>query len=183
MRLRSESAVWTALLATAMGLSTARCDSSSRPQKLSPDPVAAAQPPPAAPAAVPSPVAAAPAETAPSTPVKLGAPMHETKLVSLSSIAQKPAQYAKTIVKTEGQVTAVCQAMGCWMEISDKQANAHIRMSGHGFFVPKSAAGRRAVVEGTVLARPDQGECEHEAEQATGKTVKVELDATGIELL
>jgi hypothetical protein len=115
---------------------------------------------------------------------KLGAPIVSAKTVPLSEIASHPAQYAKGgVVKTEGQVTAVCQAMGCWMEITDKTADAHIRMSGHSFFVPKSAAGRHAVVEGTVLARPDQGECEEEAKQATGKVVKVELDATGVELL
>jgi hypothetical protein len=56
-------------------------------------------------------------------------------------------------------------------------------MGGHSFFVPKSASGRRARVEGTVLPKPDNGECEQEAHEATGRTVKVELDATGVELL
>ena len=46
-----------------------------------------------------------------------------------------------------------------------------------------TGAGRRAFVEGTVLPRPDNGECEQEATEATGKTVKVELDATGVELM
>jgi hypothetical protein len=69
------------------------------------------------------------------------------------------------------------------MEISDESGAAHVRMSGHSFFVPKSASGRRAIVEGTVLPKPDNGECEQEALEATGKTVKVELDATGVELL
>jgi hypothetical protein len=56
-------------------------------------------------------------------------------------------------------------------------------MSGHSFFIPKNAAGRRALVQGTVLPKPDNGECEQEAAEATGKTVKIELDATGVELL
>jgi len=34
-----------------------------------------------------------------------------------------------------------------------------------------------------VLARPDEGECEEEAVQATAKPIKVELEATGVELL
>jgi hypothetical protein len=104
-------------------------------------------------------------------------------VVSLTSIAKDTQKYAKTMVKTEGRVSAVCQAMGCWMEIVDTNSEAHIRMSGHSFFIPKNAAGRRAVVEGTVLPRPDNGECEQEALEATGKTVKIELDATGVELL
>lgn len=39
------------------------------------------------------------------------------------------------------------------------------------------------MLEGTVLAKPDNGECEEEAKQATGRVVKVEIDATGVELL
>jgi hypothetical protein len=130
-----------------------------------------------------------PSTSAPSAPVqatntvKLGAPIRGAERVPLATIAKDAAKYAKAPVTTEGRVTAVCQAMGCWMEITDAASEAHIKMSGHRFFIPKNASGRRAVVEGTVLAKPDNGECEQEAEQATGKTVKVELEATGVELL
>jgi hypothetical protein len=127
--------------------------------------------------------ASAQASAAANASLKLGAPIRSTTVVPLTSIAKDTQKYARTTVKTEGKVTSVCQAMGCWMEIVDTNSEAHIRMSGHSFFIPKNAAGRRAFVEGTVLPRPDNGECEQEAEQATGKTVKVELDATGVELL
>jgi uncharacterized protein DUF4920 len=133
-------------------------------------------PPPSSSAAV------APKAGAPSS-VKLGAPFRGSERVSLSQIAKDVARYANATVTTEGRVTAVCQAMGCWMEIADTNGEAHIRMTGHSFFVPKNASGRRAVVEGTVLPKPDDGECEQEALEATGKRVKLELDATGIELL
>jgi hypothetical protein len=114
-----------------------------------------------------TPVAAA----APST--KFGAPLGNSPVIPLSDIVRDTGKYAKKTVKTEGQVTAVCQAAGCWMEIGEANGEAHI----------KSASGRRARVEGTVLPKPDNGECEQEALEATGKTVKVELDATGVELL
>ncbi len=129
----------------------------------------------------PAPNASSPAP-APNT-LKLGAPIGAGQRVPLVSIAKDTAKYANASVTTEGKVTAVCQAMGCWMEIVDAAGEAHVRMSGHKFFIPKTAAGRRAVVQGTVLPRPDNGECEQEAAEATGKTVKVELDATGVELL
>jgi hypothetical protein len=137
-----------------------------------------------------APKAAAPATSSPSTvpaaaapSTKFGAPLGKSPMVPLSDIVHESSKYARTTVKTEGKVTAVCQAAGCWMEISDVNGEAHVRMSGHSFLVPKSAAGRRAIVEGTVLPKPDNGECEQEAFEATGKTVKVELDATGVELL
>jgi Domain of unknown function (DUF4920) len=126
---------------------------------------------------------AAPAPAAAAPPNHFGAPLGKSPVVPLADIVHDSSKYARTTVKTEGKVTAVCQAAGCWMEIADTSGEAHVRMSGHSFFVPKSASGRRAIVEGTVLPKPDNGECEQEAFEATGKTVKVELDATGIELL
>ena len=125
----------------------------------------------------------APAKDHAQATVALGAPIRSTNAVALSSIARDATKYANQTVKTEGRVTAVCEAMGCWMEIADTNSTAHIRMTGHSFFIPKDASGRRAVLEGTVLAKPDNGECEEEAKQATGRVVKVEIDATGVELL
>src|SRR4051794_19224461 len=75
--------------------------------------------------------------------VKLGAPITATESVPLSRLMHEVKTFAKHTVKTEGKVTAVCQAMGCWMEIADAETQAHIRMSGHRFFVPKDASGRR----------------------------------------
>ena len=131
----------------------------------------------AAPAPAPAPTAAAPSSN------KFGAPLGQSPVVALADIVHESGKYARTKVKTEGKVTAVCQAAGCWMEISDTAGHAHVKMGAHSFFVPKSASGRRAIVEGTVLPKPDNGECEQEAFEATGRTVKVELDATGVELL
>ena len=130
-----------------------------------------------------APSAPAPSASAATSATKLGAPIRATPRVALASIAKDTAKYANSSVTTEGKVTAVCQAMGCWMEIADTESQAHIRMTGHSFFIPKNAAGRRAIVQGTVLPKPDNGECEQEAKEATGRTVKVELDATGVELL
>src|SRR5262249_15529590 len=115
--------------------------------------------------------------------VKLGAPLSQKEIVPLAAIAKQPDKYAKTSVRTEGKITAVCQAMGCWMQISDANGEAHVKMSGHSFLIPRDAAGRRAVVEVTLIVANNQGECEKEAEEATGKTVKLELVATGVELL
>jgi hypothetical protein len=126
-------------------------------------------------AAAPGPGAAA--------PLKLGAPITMTDTVALSDIAKQPAKFSQKTVRTEGTVKAVCQSMGCWMEIADDASQAHIKMAGHKFFVPKNASGRHAVVQAVVRGVPDDGECEQEAEEATGKKVKLELEATGVELM
>jgi hypothetical protein len=87
-------------------------------------------------------------------------------------------------VRTEGVVSAVCQSMGCWMEIRDEAGQAHIKMAGHSFFVPKDASGHRAVVQGTVLSiTTPKDECASEAEKQTGAVAKVEIVATGVEFV
>lgn len=77
---------------------------------------------------------------------------------------------------------AVCQSMGCWMEIQDENTQAHVRMHGHSFFVPRDISGHRAVVQGTLVAAHPPTECDEEAREATGRVAQVEIDATGVEV-
>src|SRR4051812_45353250 len=65
-----------------------------------------------APEAPPAPAAAGDA----AGPTKLGAPLGSSPFVALASIGKNASKYTKQPVRTEGKVTAVCQAMGCWME-------------------------------------------------------------------
>jgi hypothetical protein len=104
-----------------------------------------------------------------------------SSVVPLSQIASHPADYASRTVATTGKVTAVCQEMGCWMEIRDEATQAHVRMHGHSFFVPKTASGHVARVQATVLQAPHEA-CSDEPPATAKSLAKVELDATGIEL-
>jgi len=103
-------------------------------------------------------------------------------VVALADIALSPASYANGVIATRGEVTAVCQEMGCWMELRDASGQAHVRMHGHSFFVPRSAAGHMARVQATVLARPADTECEEGAAAPGRPVARVDLDATGVEL-
>ena len=104
--------------------------------------------------------------------------------VSLASITKDPKAFVGKTITTTGTVTAVCQHMGCWMEIKDDVAQAHVSMAGHGFFVPKNASGRKARVHGSLTSAPDEeSECNEEAAKQMGKPVaKLQLEATGVEL-
>jgi hypothetical protein len=109
----------------------------------------------------------------------LGEPI-TARLVPLTEIAKSPSRYADQLVGTSGKVTAVCQEMGCWMEIQDESGQAHVKMNGHAFFVPKTAAGHFARVQAKVLRRSDE-ECA-ESPSPPHTASRVELDATGVEL-
>jgi len=166
------------------------------------------EPAPPAPAAVPdpSPALAAPAPAAAATEgsTKLGAAIEASvEKVALTDVAKNPGAFVGKKFATTGTVTAVCQHMGCWMEIKDDSSEAHIKMAGHGFFVPKTASGRKARVLATLVkseAEPacaDEGHdkaaavgggankgCRAEAEAQLGRPLaKLELVADGVELM
>lgn len=132
-----------------------------------------AQPAASTPVAAPAPVPGA---------LRLGEPITE-KLVSLAEITKNPKAYENTVVATSGTVFAVCQSQGCWMEIKDDTTEAHVKLAGHKFFVPKTSSGHKARVQARVLKTDPSDECAKEAEEQTGKPVaKLELEATGVEL-
>ncbi len=113
---------------------------------------------------------------------KFGAAITEQTTTALDALVREPAKYEAKTVRTEGMVSAVCKSMGCWMEIADPAGQAHIKMAGHSFFVPKDASGHRAVVQGTVL-KPESDHCSEEAKAQTGAVAKIEIEATGVEFV
>jgi hypothetical protein len=123
-----------------------------------------------------APTSAAPVDSAPKGTLALGERITSPR-VSLAEIAKNPAAYRGRTVATSGKVVAVCQEMGCWMQLEDASGQAHVRMHGHTFFVPKTSSGHLARVQAT-LVQPAGGatDCEE------GKSANVELDATGVEI-
>jgi hypothetical protein len=120
--------------------------------------------------------------TAPSNGTLLLGARVTSAVVPLGEIAKNPGKYANQTVATTGKVTAVCQEQGCWMELRDEAGQAHVRMHGHSFFVPKTASGHVARVQATVLTKPDEGCADQPPPSADKPLAKVDLDATGVEL-
>ncbi|MFO0757326.1 MAG: DUF4920 domain-containing protein [Byssovorax sp.] len=117
---------------------------------------------------------------------KFGAEITEKSNTTLDSVIREPARFTAKTVRTEGVVTAVCQEMGCWMEITDEAGLAHIKMAGHAFFIPREASGHRAAIQGKILSAGPAGSkdhCTEEAEAQTGQVAKVQIEATGVEFL
>lgn len=52
-------------------------------------------------------------------------------------------------IKLSGSIDKVCQAKGCWMTLKDDQGKEmRVTFKDYGFFVPKDAGGKTAIVEG-----------------------------------
>jgi hypothetical protein len=126
----------------------------------------------------PSPPASAPAmESAPAGTLAIGERI-TSAIVPLADIAKNPSQFQGRVFATTGKITAVCQEMGCWMQLEDTSGRAHVRMHGHTFFVPKTAPGHIARIQAT-LVKPAGGAEDCEEGKAAAK---LELDATGVEI-
>lgn len=104
-------------------------------------------------------------------------------IIPLAELVSHPAKFQNRVIATTGKVTSVCQERGCWMELQDASGQAHVRMHGHSFFVPKTSSGHVARVQATVLSGPTEECADEPASSASGKaTARIELDATGVEL-
>ncbi|MGH7439707.1 MAG: DUF4920 domain-containing protein [Polyangiaceae bacterium] len=133
-----------------------------------------------APMASAAPVAPAAAAAPVGNPAaSFGQPIRGGATTSLVDIAKAPASYRGKVIATEGTVTRVCQERGCWMAIKDDSGTATVRMHGHTFFVPTTSSGKHARVQGTVVLMKDG----HECDEAEALDAKLELDATGVELM
>ena len=148
----------------ALGLSVGACKTGAN--ELQPEPK-----PAPAPTAAPVP-ARAPAP-APEGALRLGAPIEASaQKIALSDVAKNPSAFIGKKFATTGTVTSVCQHMGCWMEITDDSGEAHIKMAGHAFFVPKTASGRKARVLATLVKDQAEGACADEGMAAAGEAPK-----------
>ncbi|MBL7765342.1 MAG: DUF4920 domain-containing protein [Chitinophagaceae bacterium] len=51
--------------------------------------------------------------------------------------------------KLSGTIDAVCQKKGCWMELKNGDSSTvRVTFKDYGFFMPKDASGRTAIIEG-----------------------------------
>jgi Domain of unknown function (DUF4920) len=101
---------------------------------------------------------------------------------TLDQVLRTHEQLRDRTVRVEGQIVAVCQHQGCWMELRDGQTQAHVRMHGHSFFLPRDVNGKRAAMAGTIVAAHPPTECDESAREATGRVAQIEFDATGVEV-
>ena len=81
--------------------------------------------------------------------VRRGTKLSDLTALTVAEATQKPDIDGK-LVKLTGTVDSVCQPMGCWMVLAGDKPEQRVRITskGHDIFVPKSAAGKTATVEG-----------------------------------
>ncbi len=83
---------------------------------------------------------------------KLGQPLTLSKPTPIAALSAKPDQFVDKTVQVKGKITEVCQEMGCWMMIADKDGKAiRIKVKDGEIVFPKDAAGKTAIAEGKLV--------------------------------
>ena len=82
--------------------------------------------------------------------LKLGKPLTLKDPVSVSTLLAHPDDYSGKTVLVKGKISAVCQMMGCWMDLTDAGGTQRIHIDvGHDSFqIPKDASGKTVLAEG-----------------------------------
>ncbi|MEZ4823915.1 MAG: DUF4920 domain-containing protein [Ignavibacteria bacterium] len=97
-----------------------------------------------------------------------------------------------TVVTVRGVVAEVCQAMGCWMVMTDGKTSVRAT-TGHNFFLPKDISGKEVIITGTFkMTEISEDDAKHYNEESSNPKDESEIvgpqqvyviDATGIEVL
>ena len=79
-------------------------------------------------------------------------------------------------VKVKGRIVEVCQNKGCWMTLDmGNNEVLRVRFKDYGFFVPKDAAGKTAIIDGQAIRRiVSVDELQHQAEDAGKSEEEIE---------
>ncbi|CAG0957584.1 MAG: DUF4920 domain-containing protein [Bacteroidetes bacterium] len=112
--------------------------------------------------------------------------------ITTSEFLSKIKEVDSLEVKLEAKISEVCQKKGCWMDLDlENGETMTVRFKDYGFFVPKNADGRIAIVKGwakkdttTVeLLRhyaEDAGKSKEEVEAITEPEIGYSFEAHGV---
>ncbi|MEP7145846.1 MAG: DUF4920 domain-containing protein [bacterium] len=114
-------------------------------------------------------------------------------IIEFSDLMKNSSDNNDKVVIVKGNVSEVCQEMGCWMIMSEGSNTVRIKTM-HEFFLPKDIAGRKAVVIGKFkvteiteeMARHYNEESKNPAiktENIKGPQKVYEMEAMGIKIL
>ena len=111
-----------------------------------------------------------------------GEPMQAQPSVRFAVVDAAPPKFFHKTLLVEAKVKAVCQKMGCWMQVEDQGRTAMVRWeSGCGgkFAFPKDAAGKTVLIQGSFYPKQiSEADAKHLEEEAGHK---IEVPREGYE--
>ncbi|HNB80851.1 MAG TPA: DUF4920 domain-containing protein [Chitinophagaceae bacterium] len=82
-------------------------------------------------------------------PQYFGEKITEEGAIPTDSLKARMGENKKMDCKLTGTIDAVCQKKGCWMELKNHDGSTiRVTFKDYGFFMPKDASGKTAIVDG-----------------------------------
>jgi len=109
----------------------------------------------------------------------IGVPIAERLVVHFAVVDAAPEKFFDQTLLVEATVVAVCQKMGCWMQIEDRGRSALVRWeSGCGgqYAFPKDAAGKRILIQGSFYKKTLSAEDAEHLKQESGGKLELPLE-------
>ena len=138
------------------------------------------------------------AETSVSSEKYFGEKTDETGAISYDSLLVAMIGVDSVEAKVTGLVSSVCQAKGCWMDITSEQnkeaETMFVEFKDYGFFMPKDLAGKKVVMTGKAFREvtsveelkhfaEDEGLTPAEIEKITEPKEELKFLASGVMIL
>lgn len=122
---------------------------------------------------------------------QIGEPVEPREVLTLTAVQEAPSDYYEQTLLVEARVKAVCQKMGCWMQIEHGGQPALVRWEtgcGGKYSFPKDAIGERVLVQGSFYPKElSEEDAAHMAEEAGHKlempSKLYEMNASAVVLL
>lgn len=139
-----------------------------------------------------------PADTTEETgePQSFGEKISADATMTHADLMAKLSESDSVQTKFVGQVESVCQAKGCWMNITDGNAenDIFVKFKDYGFFMPKDIAGRKVIMNGVAYREvtsveelrhyaEDEGLSQEEIDAITEPKEELKFMASGVLLL
>jgi len=128
---------------------------------------------------------------------QFGEPITADDAISYEALLRQLGDEDSLSTKVVGQVEAVCQMKGCWMNVGSEEAGSPtmiVKFKDYGFFVPMDSAGHRVVMQGYAYREvtpvdelkhlaEDAGKSKEEVDAITHPKEELKFLATGVLLL
>lgn len=112
--------------------------------------------------------------------------------VAISELKTMMGEQTELNVKLAATIDGVCQKKGCWMDLKTAEGETmRVTFKDYGFFVPKDAAGKQAIVQGIAKIEEtsvadlqeyakDAGKSEEEIKAITSPKKELVFEASGV---
>jgi hypothetical protein len=83
-----------------------------------------------------------------------GEKIDDSGAVDLAQLTEQLTATDTVEIKMSGTIAEVCQAKGCWMNLSSANSDeaVFIKFKDYAFFMPKNSAGKNAIVSGKLYS-------------------------------